>query len=67
MFCLSSCKYWMGLDSKQLYPFDWTESLAEFDIAGFLEEARLCERIENVRFRSTKEMDDYFREHAWDD
>ena len=25
------------------------------------------EGIENVRFRYTKEMDDYFREHAWDD
>ena len=25
------------------------------------------EGIENVRFRYTKEMDEYFREHAWDD
>ena len=25
------------------------------------------EGIANVRFRYTKEMDDYFREHAWDD
>ena len=57
----------MGLDSKQLYPFDWTESLAEFDIAGFLEEARLGERIKLVRFLYTKEMIDCSREHAWDD
>ena len=57
----------MGLDSKQLYPFDWTESLAEFDIAGFLEEARLGERIKLARFLYTKEMIDCSREHAWDD
>ena len=57
----------MGLDSKQLYPFDWTESLAEFDRAGFLEEARLGERIKLVRFLYTKEMIDCSREHAWDD
>lgn len=25
------------------------------------------EGIENVRFRYTKEMDEYFREHSWDD
>ena len=25
------------------------------------------EEIENVRFRYTKEMDEYFREHSWDD
>lgn len=25
------------------------------------------ENMENVRFRYTKEMDEYFREHAWDD
>lgn len=25
------------------------------------------ERIENVRFRYSKEMDEYFREHSWDD
>ncbi|MEF2837051.1 MAG: hypothetical protein U0N82_04945 [Oscillospiraceae bacterium] len=25
------------------------------------------EAIENVRFRFSKEMDEYFREHTWDD
>lgn len=25
------------------------------------------ESMENVRFRYTKEMDEYFREHTWDD
>lgn len=25
------------------------------------------ENMENIRFRYTKEMDEYFREHAWDD
>ena len=25
------------------------------------------EEIENVRFRFSKEMDEYFREHTWDD
>lgn len=25
------------------------------------------ENMENVRFRYTKEMDEYFREHTWDD
>ena len=25
------------------------------------------EEIENVRFRFSKEMDEYFREHSWDD
>ena len=25
------------------------------------------ENIENIRFRYTKEMDEYFREHTWDD
>ena len=25
------------------------------------------EGIENVRFRYTKEMDEYFREHSWDE
>ena len=25
------------------------------------------EKIGNVRFRYTKEMDEYFREHSWDD
>ena len=25
------------------------------------------ENIENIRFRYTKEMDEYFREHSWDD
>lgn len=25
------------------------------------------ENMDNVRFRYTKEMDEYFREHAWDD
>ena len=25
------------------------------------------EKIENVRFRFSKEMDEYFREHTWDD
>ena len=25
------------------------------------------ENMENIRFRYTKEMDDYFREHTWDD
>ena len=25
------------------------------------------ENMENIRFRYTKEMDEYFREHTWDD
>ena len=25
------------------------------------------ENMENIRFRYSKEMDDYFREHSWDD
>ncbi len=25
------------------------------------------ESMENIRFRYTKEMDEYFREHTWDD
>lgn len=25
------------------------------------------ENMENIRFRYAKEMDEYFREHAWDD